>query len=56
MKVTINSQSGVFSSTSPEMLFKNNFIAPNAGHQKVYDISTDNQRFLMIQHTSQHRP
>ncbi len=36
----------------PRLLFENNFIAPNAGHQ-VYDISADGQRFLMIQNQQQ---
>lgn len=52
MQVTINSQSGDFSASSPAMLFENNFIAPNAGHQ-VYDISADGRRFLMIQNANQ---
>lgn len=32
----------------PALLFENNFVAPNAGHQ-VYDVSKDGERFLMIQ-------
>ncbi|MBN4053389.1 PD40 domain-containing protein [Haliea sp. AH-315-K21] len=47
MAVSINDDPS-FSHGTPELLFENNFIAPNAGRQ-VYDISADGQRFLMIQ-------
>jgi len=59
MKVTIHYDSGNesdnFSASAPEMLFENNFIAPNAGHQ-VYDISAGDERFLMIQNQHQTAP
>lgn len=47
MAVTFESMEAL-SPSVPALLFENNFIAPNAGHQ-VYDISEDGQRFLMIQ-------
>ena len=55
MKVNVANESDGFSSSTPELLFENNFITPNAGHQ-VYDISADGQRFLMIQRQTQNVP
>ncbi|MDG2089958.1 MAG: hypothetical protein P8J61_02455 [Gammaproteobacteria bacterium] len=51
MSVAIDNTSG-FINAAPNLIFENNFIAPNAGRQ-VYDISADGQRFLMIQNESQ---
>ncbi len=50
MAVAVDTESD-FAPGRPELLFENNFIAPNAGRQ-VCDISADGQRFLMIQYSS----
>jgi hypothetical protein len=50
MAVAINAESSLQAS-APEKLFEGDYQAPNASRQ-VYDVSLDNQRFLMIKNVA----